>query len=142
VSEVDGIVSLARFVEAFYTTVLFRIERMILKWLFSWPSTDQQVRELATARATRFAAWRVTARTDSELLLTDVSGRTSSWFMIEPIETQGLQARTRLYFGSAIAPGERSGHAVKRRGLANRALLGFHKLYSVLLLAAARSRIE
>jgi hypothetical protein len=57
--------------------------------------------------------------------------------MAAPI-SEADSPRTRLYFGSGVAP---RGGAGKRMGFAFHALLGFHKLYSRLLLTAARSRI-
>jgi hypothetical protein len=53
----------------------------------------------------------------------------------------GGSAFTRLYFGSAVVPvvDETSGQA--RMGLAFKALLGFHRLYSRALLSAAHSRL-
>ena len=96
-------VSQAEFVEAFYTTPVFRLERLILRWAVSKPSTDDEARALATRHADSFAAWKVEGRTGNQLLLCDFLGRTRSWLMAEPLEVAG-RARTRLYFGSAVVP--------------------------------------
>jgi hypothetical protein len=37
-------VTLAEYVNAFYTTRVFRLERIILKWAVSRPSTDAQAK--------------------------------------------------------------------------------------------------
>ena len=74
-----------------------------------------------------FAAWRVEDRAEDQLLLCDLPGRTRSWLMAASEGT-----RTLLYFGSAIVP----------LSPGYRALLGFHKLYSRVLLRAAKSRLE
>ncbi len=126
-------ISLAQFVTAFYTTPLFKAERLILKWVIAKPSTDLQARKLAAGEIDAFAAWTVEARSDEQLLMRDLGGRTRSWFMATPIP-----GGTRLYFGSAVvpAPGGKSGQP--QLGALFTALLGFHKLYSSQLLAAAR----
>jgi hypothetical protein len=78
-------VSQAEFVEAFYTTPVFRLERLILRWAVSKPSTDDEARALATRRADSFAAWTVEERTENQVLLCDFVGRTRSWLMAEPL---------------------------------------------------------
>ena len=131
-----GRVDLPRYVEAFYTTPLFRLERMILA-LAGLRSTDDQARELAAGARDRFAAWTVEDRADDQLLLCDVYGRTRSWLMVSP---HG-DAESRLYFGSAVVPriDRRTGEPTLGGGYS--ALLGFHKLYSVALLGSARRRL-
>lgn len=138
VTEVDGAISQAAFVEAFYTSDLFKVERAILGWLVAKPSTDAQAHQLAIGTATSFAAWRVENRDPDQLLLADYTGRTRSWLMVEPIGQSTLPPRTRLYFGSGVGPKARDARSM---GFAFHALLGFHRLYSRLLLGAARSRL-
>ena len=80
------------------------------------------------------------AQSGEQLLLCDMAGRTRSWLMALPLEREGRAIGTRLYFGSAVVPVVgASGQATL--GFAFRALLGFHKLYSRVLLHAARSRL-
>lgn len=140
VTEVDGTVSFPTYVEAFYTSPLFKVERAILTRLASRPSTDRDVRALADGSGASFAAWRVEGRAANELLLADFSGRTRSWLMSVP--APGAQARTRLYFGSAVLPRVDAGTGRRSMGPVFGALLGFHKLYSRALLRAARSRCD
>lgn len=135
--EVDRNVSLEQFITAFYTTPLFKVERAILKWAASRPSTDADVQALATGERETFAAWRVEARESTQILLADFMGRTRSWLMVEPLETGG----TRLNFGSGIVPKVDAKTGQASMGIAFTALLGFHKLYSRALLAAARKRL-
>jgi hypothetical protein len=138
VTDVARRVCHAEYVEAFYTTPVFRLERLLLAWLVSRPSTDEQARELATGRRASFAAWSVEARAEDQLLLADLRGRTRSWLMTAPSpHGQG----TRLFFGSAVVPvaGAPSGRA--GIGFTYRALLGFHQLYSRVLLRAAVTRL-
>ena len=131
-------VTQAKFIEAFYTTWLFGIERQLLG-LIKRPSSDLQAQQLASGQIDTFAAWRVEARTDTQLLLADFSGQTRSWLMVEPIANSGAQ--TRLYFGSAVVP-RAAPDGQAQLGFAFKALLGFHKLYSRALLAAARRRLS
>ncbi len=130
-------VSHATFVEAFYTTPLFKLERMLLSWFAGRPSTDDQARQLSAGTLDAFAAWSVEERSANQLLLADVSGRTKSWLMSAPAD-----GGTRLLFGSAIVPAARAARATRSPGTVFRVLLRFHKLYSHLLLRAAKSRLE
>lgn len=141
VTEVPGEVSQAAFVEAFYTTPLFKVERAILRWLARRPSTDAEARKLAAGDGATFAAWRVELRGTGQLLLGDFTGRTKSWLMATPMQGAGAPRRTLLYFGSAVVPRVDPASGERRLGFPFRALLGFHKLYSRLLLSAARARL-
>lgn len=130
---VPGAVTLADFVTAFYTTWLFKLERIILKLAVSRPSTDAEAQQVAAGHIDRFAAWNVEQRADNQLIMCDFQGKTRSWFRIEQFAD-----KTRLYFGSAIVPMDDANSI----GVAFRVLLGFHKLYSRALLSAARSRLR
>lgn len=141
-TEVPGAISQAAFIEAFYTSPLFKVERALLKLFAGKPATDADVRQLALGNASTFSAWSVEDQTRTELLLADFSGRTRSWLMVSPVETQEGSARTRLYFGSAVVPRQRPGDAQPSMGWIFVALLGFHRLYSRLLLGAARRRVR
>ena len=134
---IDADIAFADYIEAFYTTPLFRAERLILRAFVRAVSTDAQARALGEGRLDRFAVWRVEARSDTQLLMRE--GRTSSWFMLVPPGT-GQGPDTVLLFGSVVRPA--TGRGGKRRmGILFKALLGAHKLYSRLLLAAARRRL-
>lgn len=130
-------VTLAEFVEAFYTTRLFKLERLVLT-LLGRPSSDAAARALAQGQVQRFAAWTVQARTADELLMHEDTGATRSWFKVEAGEGGG----TRLWFGSAVVPRRRRGPGGEpRMGWAFHALLGVHRAYSRALLAAAARRL-
>jgi hypothetical protein len=137
-TELPGDFSQADYVAAFYTTWLFKLERVLLGFFVAKPSTDEQAEELARGGRGSFAAWTVEASAPNQLLMRDVLGNTRSWLMVEPRHDGGA---TRLYFGSAVVP--RAGPDTGRRkpGLRYRALLGFHQRYSRALLAAARARL-
>lgn len=140
-TEIDGGVTHAEFVEAFYTTALFKVERLILRLVVSRPSTDAEARQLACGERDQFAAWSVRARDVNQLLLADFSGHTCSWLMTEAVDSSGV-ARTRLYFGSAVLLRRDPATGRGSPGFVFKALLGFHKLYSRALLAAACARLR
>ena len=134
-------VSLPGFIEAFYTTPLFRLERIILHWLVHKPSTDKTIRLVADNQAQAFAAWQVERRDTEQILLADYRGRTRSWLMCTSSSDED-SATTSLYFGSAVvAAGTGS---TKRNPLSTtvKLMLPFHRLYSRALLWSARRRLR
>lgn len=140
VIELPGPVSQSGYVEAFYTTALFKVERSILALLASRPATDSQARQLAYGEIDEFSAWSVENRTDNQLLLCDMLGHTRSWLMSEP--GNDSPATTRLYFGSAIIPKQAKLSGEASYGFAFHALSGFHHLYSQALLRSACVRLQ
>ena len=138
-TEVSGAVPHAEYVTAFYTTWVFKLERLILRWLVSKPSNDAQARQLAEGSIDSFAAWHVEKRSENQLLLCDFLGRTRSWLMVAPAVTRD---QTRLYFGSAVVPARNPKTGTRKLGRGFYALLGFHKIYSKVLLYSAKSRLE
>jgi hypothetical protein len=139
-TDVPDAVSHQQYVAAFYTTWVFKLERLILKWAISKPSTDDQARALAAGTLDAFAAWKVEGRSADQLLLSDMFGSTRSWLMVAAL-TDASGPRTRLYFGSAVVASRMSRSGKPAMALNFRVLLGFHKLYSQMLLRAARSRL-
>ncbi len=132
--EVSQHVDLPEYVEAFYTTPIFKIERFILARLAGMPSIDRDAHDLAHGQVSRFAAWEVESRASDQVIL--AAGRTRSWLMVDSIES-GDSPSCRLYFGSAVVPAG-SG----KLGWHFKALLGFHKLYSRILLGSAVRRLN
>jgi hypothetical protein len=141
VTEIARPVAQSDYVEAFYTTGVFKLERLLLSWFVSKPSTDAEARQLALGTRTGFSAWTVERQTADQLLLSDFTKRTKSWLMVDAVADGDNTTVTRLYFGSAVVPAidKKSGRSTL--GFTFRALLGFHKLYSKVLLSAARSRL-
>ena len=130
------VVTQSEFVEAFYTTAVFKLERWLIARFLSRPSTDTQARRLAQGGLGTFATWSVEQREPDQLVL--AAGRTRSWLMASANLGSGLPGTT-LYFGSAIVL-RRDGSGAM--GWQFRALLGFHKLYSRVLLSAAGRRLR
>jgi hypothetical protein len=137
-TEIPRPVPFPEFILAFYTTPLFKLERLILKLTVSKPSTDREAGQLADGARERFAAWHVEGRDENELLMCDFLRRTRSWFMVVPVNG----SRTQLYFGSAVSSREDPKTGKLSLGFVFQALLGFHQIYSVLLLYSAKSRIK
>ena len=135
--DVERVVSHADFVRAFYTTGPFKTERLILKWAVSRPSTDEQANLLAEAQTDKFAAWYVEARGENQLLLSDFREQTRSWLM-----TEAADGGTRLYFGSAVVRKVDPQTQEARMGKSFSLLLAFHRLYSQVLLSAAKRRLR
>ncbi len=140
-TEVSGQVSHEMFVTTFYTTFLFRLERLILKILLSKPSSDDQVIRLANGEADVFAAWFVEERSDNQILLSGYRHLTRSWLMVEPAGKTN-NPKTTLYFGSAVVPQKRSSDGTASFGRGFSVMIGFHKIYSVLLLYFAKRRLK
>ena len=142
VVEVPYAVTQEAFVEAFYTSPLFKVERTILKYFAARPAADADAKQLARGKTRRFSAWSVEGQSPSELLLADFTGRTRSWLMAAPSGKAATGTSTLLYFGSAVVP--RSGNRTLKpsMGWPFHALLGFHRLYSRLLLSAECRRVE
>ena len=130
--EIAAEVGLDGYLAAFFMTPIFRTERRLLA-LAGFPSGPADVAALATGASGRFSVWEVAARRGEECLLRDVTWRTRSWFLVEPI-----CSGTRLWFGSAVLPAE----GASRLGTASRLSLGPHRAYSRLLLAAAAARLD
>ena len=131
-------VSQADFIEAFYTTPLFKLERAVLAAAAGKPSTYDEARALARGERDAFAAWTVEDRSDTQLLLADFMGRTRSWLMAEADGHGGAC----LHFGSAIVPKRDRDTGRTSIGTGFGLMLGFHKLYSRALLTAARNRLR
>ena len=139
-TDVEVAIKFSDYVEAFYTTPLFKAERLVLKLFAGLPSTDMEAKALALGEVDRFAAWQAKERSDAELRMKAL-GRTSSWFKIERIDC-GTASGTRLLFGSVVAPMQSDGNKPAPKGFLFSALLGPHRLYSKLLLASARRRLR
>lgn len=129
-------VSLAGFVEAFYTTRLFKAERALLA-LLGKRSSDAMARRVARGEGERLAVWTVEARTAHELLMHEDSGLTRSWFQADA----QADGSTVLWFGSALVPRRHGPGGEPRFGVLFSLLLGAHRAYSRALLAAAARRL-
>lgn len=124
-------VALPTLIEAFYTTPLFKLERLVLRVFGRVRSTDAQARALAADTAEQFAVWHVEGRREDEILLADKSGRTKSWLSVRD---------GHVWFGSVVVPVERKGKLVL--GPVFDSLLGAHQMYSRALLSGTVQRLQ
>ena len=135
---VNRTVTLAEFVFAFYTSPVFRIERLILHLLAGAPSLDSQAQRLAEGSGTSFAIWSVGERTATQLLMCDRYERTRSWFSVVRVDA----GTTLLQFGSAVAARSEQKTESKVRRALFLVLLKFHVFYSRILLHAAQRAVR
>ena len=126
----DRPASLCEFMEAFYTSRIFKLERWLLASFLRFPSSDDEAKMLAQGEVERFSAWQVEARRGDQAVL--AAGRTRSWLMVAP-----SGELTTLFFGSAIVPRRHGG-----LGWPFNILLTFHKVYSRILLRAAAKKLR
>lgn len=127
-----GAVTLPDFIQAFYTTWLFRMERAVLTVAMRRKISDTDVQALARG-ADRFAAWTVEARADAQILLCDTAGHTRSYLAVSA--TDG--SATRLIFGSAVVA---RGDKPLGRGVT--VLIPLHRFYSKALLRLAERKLR
>ena len=129
--DLPSTISLPRFVKAFYTSWLFRLERGLLR-LAGMSSADDEIAGLFDGTTKVFAAWSVAERSADQILLRDRAGATYSWFRVET-RAEG----SRVWFGSAVMnrPGE------SRPNWVLRALMPCHLAYARMLLGAAVRRL-
>jgi len=130
-------VALSDFVYAFYTSPVFRLERLILRAVIGARSTDADARAVADGDGAAFAAWTVAERTATQLLMCDRYEATRSWFRVVPLENAG----TTLQFGSGVAARSSGVGGPRTLGFVFRLMLGFHVVYSQTLLWAASKRV-
>ncbi len=126
-------VDLSDFLRAFYTSSVFKVERWLIARFLGLPAGDEDARALAYNQTSAFSAWTVEARASNQAIL--AAGQTRSWFMVAAA-TPESKGSTTLFFGSAVVPRKSGGF-----GWQFHALLGFHKVYSRVLLASAVRRL-
>ena len=133
---IESAVSLADFISAFYNSLGFRPERILLSVVLGRHADNQTVADLAEGRSQEFSAWKVEAREESQIIMQDMNGTTRSWLSVEPVESN----LTRLYFGSAVV--YRNEQSAKKRSSLFQILIPFHKVYSRVLLDSAASHLR
>lgn len=133
-------ISFTEYVAAFYSTPLFKVERLLIAVLGRRPSTDRNAQELARGQISTFAVWNVEARAHNQLLMSDYLGQTRSWFMVVPAPDGALDT-TRLYFGSAVMPKSKSASGEPTFSLVFQSLFGFHRLYTKALMRAVHAKL-
>ena len=128
-------IQLEAYIAAFYTTWLFKLERIFLG-LAGHPSTDQQAIDLAQGQLQAYAAWTLDARQPDQILMRDITGVTCLWLM-----AVSSASGTRLYLGSGVKAMQCRADGSMALPFGYRALMGLHVLYSKALLATTASKL-
>lgn len=121
--EVPGELTLAQYIERFYSSMAFAPERVILVLIGhakGWDASADAIRALARGEAERFGAWELVERRPEQILLLSKDTNTANWLSVQP-----RGANTRLLFGSWVGGIEQSGWRV---------MLAAHVWYSKVLL--------
>ena len=129
------------YVRAFYTTPIFKLERVLLKIFAGYSSTDNDAAQLAAGKTDVFSAWTVEERTSNQILMSDASGRTRSWLMIRYNDDESEKGVC-LLFGSAVLPIVNRTNGERKLGVFLLILLKFHKIYSKILISSARRKLK
>ncbi|WP_299989607.1 hypothetical protein [uncultured Ruegeria sp.] len=133
VAHVGFVPSQSEYIMAMFDSPVFRIERALLALAAFKPSFAKDVAALALVENDQIACWKTVQRTQQELQMKVEKGRVRTWLMVEP--AQG--GASKLWFGSAIVPKPAQTGKAGGIGFVFRTLMGFHKLYSRVLLRAA-----
>ncbi|MEP5155338.1 hypothetical protein [Planktotalea sp.] len=137
VTEVPAHVDLERFIATFFDTWVFRLERKLLAIFARQSSGQEDVKALAHGASEKLAMWRLVERDENQILLRVGDGPIRSWLM-----RSDLQAGTQLYFGSALLAVAKDKRGNPSVGFFANALMGFHRLYSRILLQAAARKLS
>lgn len=131
-------ISLDKYIQAFYTTPLFKLERSLLSLATFKRANDDGAVELSLGKSEHYSIWTVEGRESNQIMLRDFSGNTRSWLMVEDKKNE---IGTRLYFGSVVVPKDRKNNGQASFGKLFHFLGSFHKIYSKALLSAAYRKL-
>ncbi|GLX78586.1 hypothetical protein tinsulaeT_19260 [Thalassotalea insulae] len=129
-------VTLTQYIEAFYTTPVFKIEHIILSIFAKKHVSNNDISALANGNSNQFSIWTVEDKSNNQILLCEFTKSTRSWLMTASLEHLN-QPVTRLYFGSVVVPRTVSSSGKSTFGILFHVFSGFHKLYSRALLKSA-----
>jgi hypothetical protein len=132
-------VELFEYVSVFFNTPVFRLERKLLSVLAASPSDYKDVVDLANGASDTLAIWKVEARNETQLIMAVGEGPIRTWLMCQNNDIDS--GTTRLYFGSAVLPTEQSTSEDPKLGRMFHITLGFHKLYSRILLGSTKRKL-
>ena len=80
-NEIPKTVDLSDFIDAFYKTPLFRLERLVLSLATTGRMRDVDITALSKGQVDRISVWQVETRLDAQILLS--AGGTKSWLMVD-----------------------------------------------------------
>lgn len=132
-------ISLAEYIQAFYTTSIFKLERSLLSLATLKCTRDDKAVELSLGRSDNYSIWTVEGRESNQIMLRDFTGNTRSWLMVE--KSSGSEISTRLYFGSVVVPKDKAKNGQASFGVLFHLFGKFHQVYSRALLKAAYRKL-
>lgn len=138
--EIARDVSLQRYIQAFYSTPLFKLERGILSLVTGRRASDLDAFQLAQGQVNDFSIWRVEERTSTQILMCDSSHKTRSCLMVKKV-TSSQKSVSRLYFGSVVVPDQVFEDGQGKFGFLFHGLGLFHRWYSRALLKSAYRKL-
>ncbi|RVU83450.1 hypothetical protein EOL70_17145 [Leucothrix sargassi] len=137
--DIQKAVTLECYIEAFYTTTVFKIERTLLSVATFKFASDNDAASLAEGSSDKYSIWSVERRDPNQVVLCEFTKSTRSWLMVE--SSRADEGKTRLYFGSVVIPREVSETGEPTFSFVFHLLGYFHKLYSKALLGAAHRKL-
>ena len=132
-------ISLDEYIQAFYTTSIFKLERSLLSLAMLKRTKDDEAVELSRGRSDNYSIWTVEGRESNQIMLRDFTGNTRSWLMVE--KSSGSEISTRLYFGSVVMPKGKVENVQASFGVLFHLFGKFHQVYSRALLNAAYRKL-
>jgi hypothetical protein len=138
--DVSKSVTLSAFIQVFFNTPVFRLERLLLALSPSGRSTDQDIADLASGTGDTMAIWKVEARNANQVIMSVRNGPIRTWLMV--VEDHPIPGYSRLYFGSAVLPTQSEPDGQPKQGPIFRMFTGFHTCYSRVLLWMAARRLD
>jgi len=129
-------VGLDNYIQAFYTTALFKVERSLLSLATFKRTKDDEAVKLSLGESDSYSIWTVEGRQSNQIMLRDFTGNTRSWLMVEKASGGGCDSNrdsemsTRLYFGSVVVPKDVTENGAGSFGVLFHLLGKFHQVYS------------
>ena len=129
-------VALSDYILAFFSTPIFRMERLILNLVPSGRSNEQCVLDIASGTGDKMAGWKTEKRDENQLLLAVGDGPIRTWLMVQGKQSSETTPTktTRLYFGSAVLPTSMTKDGRPKLAIVFKLFSGLHIFYSRLLL--------
>ncbi|MBL4799533.1 MAG: hypothetical protein JKY50_19190 [Oleispira sp.] len=133
--DIEKDIKLENYIQTFYTTALFKLERSLLSLVTFKRTHDDAAVKLSLGESDTYSIWTVEGREDNQIMLRDFSGNTRSWLMVT--KPSDNEVNTRLYFGSVVVPKGKTKNGQASFGVLFNLLGKFHHVYSRALLSAA-----
>jgi hypothetical protein len=146
--DIEKEISLDKYIQAFYTTPLFKLERSLLSLATFKHGKDDDALQLSQGKIDHYSVWTVEGRESNQIMLRDFTGNTRSWLMVKKASGSDCDSNkdrgisTRLYFGSVVVPKGVTESGQGSFGVLFHLFGKFHQLYSKALISAAYRRLS